>query len=172
MFDFSSRSRKEKEQNQQQLQKQLIIFYNGSISVYEVTELQASAILMLASEEMEERLKSLLGSTESEARSPLHLQSPLCSPTVDVSMKKSLQRIANNRRGLINHDLGDVELKTASSRDQTTPMEMEINQRKSGGEHRSTKERRQRRGDRGVIAEERGCTSDGRREGFERDRAN
>lgn len=46
---------------EQQEQKQLTIFYNGRVLVCDVAELQARAILLLASREMEDRLRSPVG---------------------------------------------------------------------------------------------------------------
>ncbi|CAK9162324.1 unnamed protein product [Ilex paraguariensis] len=79
--------------NQQQ-QQQLTIFYNGNISVCDVTELQARNIIWLASREMEEKSKTPSGSQPS---SPL-LQSPVYSPATGLSMKKSLERFLQKRK--------------------------------------------------------------------------
>uniref|UniRef100_A0A2N9GT39 Protein TIFY n=1 Tax=Fagus sylvatica TaxID=28930 RepID=A0A2N9GT39_FAGSY len=80
---------------EKQQQQQLTIFYNGKICVYDVTEFQARTILLLATREMEERLKTPTGL---EPSSP-SLQSPLCSPnTTDLFMKSSLQRFLQKRK--------------------------------------------------------------------------
>ncbi|KAA8514910.1 hypothetical protein F0562_018089 [Nyssa sinensis] len=84
MLDLSSGSPKEKQQ------QQLTIFYEGRVSVCDVTELQARNIIMLASREMEEKLKT-------PPASPL-LQSPVCSPSTGISMKRSLQRFLQKRK--------------------------------------------------------------------------
>ncbi|CAH2062500.1 unnamed protein product [Thlaspi arvense] len=94
MLDLRRGSPKERDEQQQQ---QLTIFYNGNISVCDVTELQARAIILLASKEMEERVKSPMGS---EPSSPL-IQSPLCSPNSGLSMKRSLQRFLQKRQNRI-----------------------------------------------------------------------
>ncbi|XP_059670935.1 protein TIFY 5A-like [Cornus florida] len=77
-------------------EKQLTIFYKGRVSVCDATELQARAIIMLASREMEEKLKS---PTSWEPSSPL-LQSQLCSPTA-LSVKRSLQQFLQKRKNRI-----------------------------------------------------------------------
>ncbi|CAK9167854.1 unnamed protein product [Ilex paraguariensis] len=75
-------------------QQQLTIFYDGRVSVCDVTELQARAIILLASREMEEKSKTLSGS--SDPPSPL-LQSQLSSPT-GLPLKRSLQRFLQKRK--------------------------------------------------------------------------
>ncbi|PON87913.1 Jasmonate-zim domain protein [Trema orientale] len=76
----------------------LTIFYNGRICVCDVTEFQARSILLLASREMEERLKTPRTTTPgSEPCSP-SLQSPIYSPTAALSMKRSLQRFLQKRK--------------------------------------------------------------------------
>ncbi|XWS18649.1 hypothetical protein CRYUN_Cryun32bG0062900 [Craigia yunnanensis] len=85
----------ESPQNQQQ---QLTIFYSGRVCVCDVTELQARAILMLASREIDERIKT--PTTGSELTSPT-LQSQLHSPSAGLSMKRSLQRFLQKRKSRI-----------------------------------------------------------------------
>ncbi|CAK7350193.1 unnamed protein product [Dovyalis caffra] len=79
----------------QQQQKQLTIFYNGRVLVCDVAELQARAILLIASREMEDKLQSPTGS-EPAVSSPI-LRSRLYSP-VGLSMKRSLQMFLQKRR--------------------------------------------------------------------------
>lgn len=86
---------KEQLMREQQEQKQLTIFYNGRVLVCDVAELQARAILMLASREMEDRLRSPVGS-EPSASSPIS-PSQLYSP-VGLPMKRSLQRFLKKRK--------------------------------------------------------------------------
>ncbi|KAM7500563.1 hypothetical protein LguiA_024977 [Lonicera macranthoides] len=74
--------------------QQLTIFYNGRITACDVTELQARAIILLASKEMEE--------SKTPTSPPLMtLQSQLYSPSgssTGLSMKKSLQRFLQKRK--------------------------------------------------------------------------
>ncbi|KAI3455997.1 hypothetical protein Pfo_012660 [Paulownia fortunei] len=75
--------------------QQMTIFYNGRVAACDVTELQARAIILLASREMEEKSNNWPGS---DSCSPV-LNSPLCSPTTGLSMKRSLQRFLEKRNG-------------------------------------------------------------------------
>ncbi|KAK3000786.1 hypothetical protein RJ639_021452 [Escallonia herrerae] len=79
--------------NENENQQQRTIFYNGRMSVCDVTELQARAIILLASQETEQKSKTPTGS---EPSSPL-IQSPLYSPT-GLSMKRSLQWFLQKRK--------------------------------------------------------------------------
>nr|XP_023885500.1 protein TIFY 5A [Quercus suber]POE69529.1 protein tify 5a [Quercus suber] len=83
------------QQNQQP--QQLTIFYNGKICVSDVTEFQARSILLLATREMEERLKTPTGS---DLSSPT-LQTEVYSPSTGLSMKRSLQRFLQKRKNRI-----------------------------------------------------------------------
>ncbi|GJW83665.1 protein TIFY 5A [Tanacetum coccineum] len=77
--------------NEKQNQQQLTIFYNGKVSVCDVTELQARSIIKLASEEIEEKWRRTPGSTTStELSSPLMISPPVYTPG-GLSMKRSLQ---------------------------------------------------------------------------------
>ncbi|PWA84800.1 jasmonate-zim-domain protein 8 [Artemisia annua] len=82
--------------NEKQSQ-QLTIFYDGKVSVCDVTELQARSIIKLASEEIEEKWRRTPGSTTST-----ELSSPLISPPIytprGLSMKRSLQRFLQKRK--------------------------------------------------------------------------
>ncbi|XP_057948988.1 protein TIFY 5A-like [Malania oleifera] len=84
--------------SQQSNQQQMTIFYNGRICVCDVTELQARAIILLARQEMEERMISRKPTT-AQALEPMSpsLQPQLHSPT-GLSMKRSLQRFLQTRR--------------------------------------------------------------------------
>ncbi|XWS12352.1 hypothetical protein CRYUN_Cryun37aG0082200 [Craigia yunnanensis] len=84
----------ESPQNQQQ---QLTIVCNGRVCVCDVTEVQARAILMLASRVMDERIKTPTGL---EPASPT-LQFQLHSPSAGLSMKRSLQRFLQKRKNRI-----------------------------------------------------------------------
>ncbi|KAL9361201.1 hypothetical protein Peur_043986 [Populus x canadensis] len=70
----------------------LTIFYDGRISVCDVTEFQARAIIWLASREKEERSNT---ARSSQAPKPLHSQ--LHSPP-GLSLKRSLQRFLQKRK--------------------------------------------------------------------------
>ncbi|KAJ8761923.1 hypothetical protein K2173_006525 [Erythroxylum novogranatense] len=80
---------------QEQQQQQLTIFYNGSVCVSDVTELQARSILMLASRDMEDkvRISSVPTTPSPTISSPLH--------TPGLSMKRSLQRFLQKRNDRI-----------------------------------------------------------------------
>ncbi|XP_023544865.1 protein TIFY 5A [Cucurbita pepo subsp. pepo] len=73
--------------------QQLTIFYNGRICVCDATELQAIAILKLATREMEEK-------GPNETPWPILQQSPAAvTPTTPgLSMKRSLQRFLQKRK--------------------------------------------------------------------------
>ncbi|KAI3680935.1 hypothetical protein L6452_35714 [Arctium lappa] len=78
-------------------QQKLTIFYDGKVSICDVTEIQARAIIKLAGEEMEEKWRRTPSSTlSSEPSSPL-VSPPGCSPG-GLSMKKSLQRFLQKRK--------------------------------------------------------------------------
>ncbi|XP_076908930.1 protein TIFY 5A-like [Bidens hawaiensis] len=68
--------------------QKLTIFYDGKVSVCDVTELQAKTIIKLASEEMDEKCRRTPGSTPSS--------SPLMSG--GLSMKRSLQSFLQKRK--------------------------------------------------------------------------
>ncbi|XP_062161679.1 protein TIFY 5A [Alnus glutinosa] len=82
------------QQQQQQQQQQLTIFYNGKICVSDVTELRARSILLLATREAEERMRTPTGS---EPCSPA-VKSPAYSPTAGLYMKRSLQCFLQKRK--------------------------------------------------------------------------
>ncbi|RZB96094.1 Protein TIFY 5A isoform B [Glycine soja] len=107
------------QQQQPQPQHPLTIFYDGKISVSDVTELQARSILMLANKEMEKRVMTPTGS---EPSSPILLQSPhnMYSPGTGLSMKRSLQRFLQKRKNRVqetspyHHELINVKLSKSS----------------------------------------------------------
>ncbi|KAJ7968958.1 Protein TIFY 5A [Quillaja saponaria] len=109
-MEEASGSPQEQQQNHHQHHRQqpLTIFYNGKMCVCDVTETQAKTILMVASKEMEERIRtpsgSGSGSGSSEPSSPILLQSPSPSPhqqLYGLSMKRSLQRFLQKRKNRI-----------------------------------------------------------------------
>lgn len=75
--------------------QQLTIFYNGKLVVSHVTDLQAKAIIYLASREMDTKTNKTSSPTSSEPSSLL-LQSQ-----TDLSMKRSLQRFLQKRKNRI-----------------------------------------------------------------------
>ncbi|KAL2467399.1 Protein TIFY 5A [Abeliophyllum distichum] len=85
----SGMNRNEKKQNQQ-----LTIFCNGKVAVCDVTELQARAIILVASREME-------GKSDTKPGSDPWLLPFLESPLNSLSMKKSLQRFLQKRKARI-----------------------------------------------------------------------
>ncbi|XP_071715341.1 protein TIFY 5A-like [Rutidosis leptorrhynchoides] len=89
------------ENGKQNQNQQLTIFYDGNISVSNVTDLQARAIIKLASEEMESKwntnTNTTPGSATSEPSSPFML-SPSLSPITELQMKRSLQRFLQKRK--------------------------------------------------------------------------
>ncbi|OIT32863.1 PREDICTED: protein TIFY 5A-like [Nicotiana attenuata] len=87
---FSMRDNQGTEEKQQQ---QLTIFYNGKVVVSDATELQAKAIIYLASRETEENTKTSSPISESS--------SPLLQTQTGLSMKKSLQRFLQKRKNRI-----------------------------------------------------------------------
>ncbi|KAI3495455.1 hypothetical protein L1887_37796 [Cichorium endivia] len=77
--------------------QKLTIFYDGRVSVCDVTELQARTIIKLASEEMEEKWRRSPSLTSClEPSSPL-ISPQVCSPS-GLSMKRSLQRFLQKRK--------------------------------------------------------------------------
>ncbi|XP_059275716.1 protein TIFY 5A-like [Lycium ferocissimum] len=81
---------RDKGSTDQEKQQQLTIFYDGKVVVSDATELQARAIIHLASREAKGNIKT--PSSHSETPSPL-LQSP-----TGLSMKRSLQKFLQKRK--------------------------------------------------------------------------
>nr|AFL46174.1 jasmonate ZIM domain protein j [Nicotiana attenuata] len=98
---YFSMNREDKENTEEKEPQQLTIFYNGKLVVSDATELQAKAIIYLASREMEKKIK--IRSPISESSSPIsEPSSPLLqSPASDISMKRSLQRFLQKRKNRI-----------------------------------------------------------------------
>ncbi|RVW34919.1 Protein TIFY 5A [Vitis vinifera] len=86
----------QEQQQQQQQQQQLTIFYDGRVCVCEVTELQARAIILTASREVETKTPT---ASDVTMVSP-SLQSQLYSPT-GLSMKRSLRSFLQKRKNRI-----------------------------------------------------------------------
>ncbi|MED6107900.1 hypothetical protein PIB30_018548 [Stylosanthes scabra] len=96
------------QEGQQSSSQPLTIFYDGKISVCEVTQSQARSILMLARRELEERVRTPTSTSTTGSTSPALLQSSssqqhnnnLHSPagTSSLSMKRSLQRFLQKRK--------------------------------------------------------------------------
>lgn len=94
-------------QQQQQKPQKLTIFYNGTVCVCDATELQAKAILMLASREMEDNKirkfssgPSSSSSSSGKPVSPIRTSPPPVYSSKNntaLSMKRSLQRFLQKR---------------------------------------------------------------------------
>ncbi|MCD9559337.1 hypothetical protein HAX54_017237 [Datura stramonium] len=89
---FSMEDKESTELENKQLQ-QLTIFYNGTV-VSDVTELQAKAIIHLASRKMEKKTNK----SPSPMSGP---SSPLLQPQTGLFMKRSLQRFLQKRKNRI-----------------------------------------------------------------------
>ncbi|MCD7466724.1 hypothetical protein HAX54_003718 [Datura stramonium] len=90
---FSMEDKESTELENKQLQ-QLTIFYNGKLVVSDVTELQAKAIIHLASRKMEKKTNK----SPSPISGP---PSPLLQPQTGLFMKRSLQRFLQKRKNRI-----------------------------------------------------------------------
>ncbi|CAI0545012.1 unnamed protein product [Linum tenue] len=82
----------------------LTIFYNGRYSVCDVTEMQARAIIMLAGgsqEAADDKSATSPGDEQRRRRpaSPAMSETPTPPPAVGLSMKRSLQRFLQKRKG-------------------------------------------------------------------------
>ncbi|KAM7260383.1 hypothetical protein ACFE04_016124 [Oxalis oulophora] len=77
--------------------KQITIFYNGTVCVSHVTEIQARSIIQLAIQHDEKlnRSKQLAGSTEPNTP---NLQSPNVSTPSTLQMRRSLQMFLQKRK--------------------------------------------------------------------------
>ncbi|XP_060179050.1 protein TIFY 5A-like [Lycium barbarum] len=84
----------EDQELEKQPQHQLTIFYNGKLVVSDATELQAKAIICLASRQVEEKIKR----NSSPISEPT---SPLLQPETGLSTKRSLQRFLQKRKNRI-----------------------------------------------------------------------
>nr|XP_043622161.1 protein TIFY 5A [Erigeron canadensis] len=82
-------------------EQQLTIFYDGKVSVCDVTELQARTIIKLASDEIEEKWRRTPGSTTSSDQQYSPLVSPALGNQTGLSMKRSLQRFLQKRKNRI-----------------------------------------------------------------------
>ncbi|XP_059304019.1 protein TIFY 5A-like [Lycium ferocissimum] len=91
---YFSMEDKENTELEKQAQQQLTIFYNGKLVVSDATELQAKAIIYLASREMEGKTKKILSPISEPS-------SPLLQPQTGLFMKRSLQRFLQKRKNRI-----------------------------------------------------------------------
>ncbi|KAJ9153171.1 hypothetical protein P3X46_026640 [Hevea brasiliensis] len=90
---------------EQRQEQQITMFYNGSVCVADVTELQARAILMLASRTMEDNMRINSSGSSSSSSSSGQLVSPTLASPLPVyspnnnglSMKMSLQSFLQKR---------------------------------------------------------------------------
>ncbi|KAF8413563.1 hypothetical protein HHK36_001554 [Tetracentron sinense] len=74
-------------------QQQLTIFYNGRVCICDATELQARAIIWLASRKIEERMNTPRSESVSSS-----LQSQVLYRPSGLSMKRSLQGFLQKRK--------------------------------------------------------------------------
>lgn len=104
---YSNDQEPPQQQQQQQKPQKLTIFYNGTVCVCDATELQAKAILMLASREMEDNKirkfssgPSSSSSSSGKPVSPIRTSPPPVYSSKNntaLSMKRSLQRFLQKR---------------------------------------------------------------------------
>ncbi|XP_074587325.1 protein TIFY 5A [Curcuma longa] len=95
---------KKQEERQQQGNQQITIFYNGQICIRNVTELQARAIICMATSEMDDQLAKEKESSPSQllhhrasVRPPLSVEQQLLM-NPKLPMKRSLQRFLQKRK--------------------------------------------------------------------------
>ncbi|KAJ4824590.1 hypothetical protein Tsubulata_007141 [Turnera subulata] len=85
----------------QQGQEQLHRFCNAKFIAFDAAEIQARAIILLASRGMEHNSRLMRSPTGGETCSSPTLPSHLYSPTGGLSMKRSLQRFLQKRQNRI-----------------------------------------------------------------------
>ncbi|GAB4840643.1 hypothetical protein Ancab_021410 [Ancistrocladus abbreviatus] len=101
--DQSQQHRQQQQQQQRQQQQQMTIFYDGMVRVCDVTEVQARAIIWLASRAVEERAAISPSLQRQPLFSPVPAAAPppavvaASAPAAPPALKRSLQRFLEKR---------------------------------------------------------------------------